>query len=281
MASLIIEVGNPEVANRMIDEGIVTGAQMHSFTRYNPDCRKKQCFKCLQYGHKATKCSKEITCNKCSGQYLANECVNLALKCAVCQGPHGSFDKNCPLRIKEIDKIKAAQMATPRYHETETKMKPTSECRGIEFPTPAEATRQTLSSSTSAAQKSALSSQTNGCSVGPRTNASTKRKRGTPLAIFEEREKTPQPNITFRREEERKNNRERSRSPARTDRRKDEPGSAQATSENILSTQSPSQSNSRPLRERRKTLRARERDDQNQQMNPEEEMFLDALPRQF
>lgn len=51
VASLIIEVADPEVANRMIDEGIVTGAQMHSCTRYSPDCRMKQCFKCLQYGH--------------------------------------------------------------------------------------------------------------------------------------------------------------------------------------------------------------------------------------
>lgn len=115
--------------------------------------------------------------------------------------------------------------------------------------------------------------------MGPRTNASTKQKRGTPLDIFEETEKTPQANTTSRREDERKDDRQRSRSPTRTDRRKDEPRGAQA-SQNVLSTQLPSQSNSRPLRERRKTLRARERDDENHQMNTEEETFLDALPRQ-
>lgn len=279
MASLIIEVADPEVANRMIDEGIVTGAQMHSCTRYNPDCRMKQCFKCLQYGHKATKCSKGVTCNKCSGQHLANKCVNLALRCAVCQGPHGSFDKNCPLRIKEIDKIKAAQMATPRYHKTDTRIKPAGECDGIEFPTPAETTRPIASSSKTSTKNSLILPGTKDRSVDPRTNVSTKRKHGTPLAIFEETEKAPQPNTTFRREDKRKDDRERSRLPARTDRKKNEPRSVQAT-QNVLGTHSPSQSNSRPLRERRKTLRARELDDQNQQMNIEEEIFLDALPCQ-
>lgn len=57
VASLIIEVADPEVANRMIDEGIVTGAHMHSCTLYNPDCCMKLCFRCLQYGHKAVKCT--------------------------------------------------------------------------------------------------------------------------------------------------------------------------------------------------------------------------------
>ena len=67
VASLIIEVADPGVANRMIDEGIVTSAHMHSCMLYNPDCRMKQCFICLQYGHKAVKYNREIICNKCSG----------------------------------------------------------------------------------------------------------------------------------------------------------------------------------------------------------------------
>lgn len=47
MALLVIKVRNPEVANRMLDEKIVTGAQIHSYTQYKPNWRMKQCFKCL------------------------------------------------------------------------------------------------------------------------------------------------------------------------------------------------------------------------------------------
>lgn len=78
------------------------------------------------------------------------------------------------------------------------------------------------------------------------------------LNIFEETEKTPEANTTTRRRGEEKGDGRRSRSPARTDGRIEEPKSTQA-SQDILSTQSASQTNSRPLRERRKNLRAKER----------------------
>lgn len=74
-----------------------------------------------------------------------------------------------------------------------------------------------------------------------------KQKQRISLAIFEEMEKTLQPNIIFRREEERKDDRERPQLLTRTDKKKDELKSAQATSKNILNTQSPSLSNSRLL----------------------------------
>lgn len=98
--------------------------------------------------------------------------------------------------------------------------------------------------------------------------------------IFEEMEKPPEVNTTIRRRSEEKGDRRRSRSPARTDGRTEELRSTQA-SQDILSTQSASQTNSRPLRERRKTLRAKERDKEVQRMNTEEYTSLDGAPRQF
>ena len=97
--------------------------------------------------------------------------------------------------------------------------------------------------------------------------------------IFEETEKTPEVNTTIRRRGEEKGDRRRLRSPARTDGRTEEPRSTQA-SQDILSTQSASQTNSRPQRERRKTPGAKERDEEVQRMNTEEDIFLDARPRQ-
>lgn len=225
VASLIIEVADPGVANRMIDEGTVTGAHMHSCTLYNPDCRMKQCFRCLQYGHKAIKCTKEISCNKCSGQHKASGCTSSALKCAFCQGGHGSFDKNCPQRRKEVDKIKAAQLATPQYHEMEARTESTAKGNSLEFPTPAETTRSTALPNPELARRPTQEIGIEERTAGPRTNTSTRRKRGVPLNIFEEMEKTPEVNTTIRRRGKEKDDRQRSRSPARTDRRTEEPRS--------------------------------------------------------
>lgn len=97
--------------------------------------------------------------------------------------------------------------------------------------------------------------------------------------IFEETEKTPEVYITTRRQGDETGHRRRLRPPARTDGRTEEPRSSQA-SEDILSTQSASQTNSRPLRGRLKTPRAKEREEEFQRMNTEEDIFLDAVPRQ-
>lgn len=56
IGSLILEMTDPVTANRMIDEGIVTGSQMHACILCNPKCRMKQCFNCSRYGHKAARC---------------------------------------------------------------------------------------------------------------------------------------------------------------------------------------------------------------------------------
>ncbi len=101
VASFIIEVADLGVDNCMIDERIVTGADIHSCTVYNLDCSMKQYFRCLQYGLKGVKCTTETICNKCSAQHKANECSNWVLKCAICQGTHGSFDKSCPQKLKK------------------------------------------------------------------------------------------------------------------------------------------------------------------------------------
>ncbi len=120
--------------------------------------------------------------------------------------------------LKNVDRIKAAHLATTRYHKMEARTVSTAEGRRGEKNT------------------------------GPPLNASTKRKRRVPLNIFKETGKTSKVNTITRRQSEAKDNGRRSRSPAMTDSWIEEPLSTQV-SQDILSTQSASQTNSRPLRE--------------------------------
>ena len=80
IGSLILEVTDPVTANRMIDEGIVTGSQMHACILYKPKCGMKQCFKFSQYGHQAARCQNRTDCAVCSESHKSTVCPNSSPK---------------------------------------------------------------------------------------------------------------------------------------------------------------------------------------------------------
>lgn len=92
----------------------------------------------------------------------------------MCQGAHGSFDKKCTQRLKEVDRIKAAQLKTPRYHEMEARTNSTAEGYSLEFPTPAETTRSIALPNPESARRPTQEIGTEVKTAGPRTNTSTK-----------------------------------------------------------------------------------------------------------
>jgi hypothetical protein len=55
-----------------------------------------QCYNCQEMNHKAFECRKTQRCGKCAGEgHHHQECVAEIPKCALCQGPHEAFSKNC------------------------------------------------------------------------------------------------------------------------------------------------------------------------------------------
>ena len=69
--SLMVECKTAMQANRAIDEGLAIGAELHRCTLYNPACKQKQCFKCQQYGHIATHCTRTLACGHSAVGHLA------------------------------------------------------------------------------------------------------------------------------------------------------------------------------------------------------------------
>jgi hypothetical protein len=121
MSSIVIEFTKPEDANKIIKEGLVWEGEMCQSERYERKCRLKQCFQCQKYGHIGTQCKAAKTCGYCAQQHSSWECPSKAgqgttKKCAVCHGAHEAWNQECPTRIEELAKVKAALASRPKYH---------------------------------------------------------------------------------------------------------------------------------------------------------------------
>lgn len=117
-SSLVVEVVNPETANRLIDEGMVVEGVLLYCTRWERDTAPRQCFNCYAYGHISKICTKPARCGKCAGGHPTNSHVDspgAVKRCAVCKGEHPAWAKSCLIRRKEVEKTKAKLGAKPKY----------------------------------------------------------------------------------------------------------------------------------------------------------------------
>ena len=264
--SLIIEVTDPVTANRMIDGEIVTRSQMHTCILYNPKCRMKQCFNCARYGHKAQRCPNQRVCTICLENYTSTTCQNSIPKCALCQGSQSAFDKQCTHRSKEIDRIKAAQLNSPRYHQTQI--------TSAKSPTPkskkAVQTQQTpLSQDISIVSSSNAPSQPS----GPRTQPANKRKRKITLEVFEKQETQNTANNQRGSFSTEPSDRRRSRSPERSERRNEKNKSGGREDRTPLGLVSSNSLGSRLIGQRRKSIKGKEAEEDEDMLD---DIFTDA-----
>lgn len=89
----------------------------------------------------------------------------------------------------------------------EARIESTVESRSLEFPTPAEIICSTTLPNPESVRRSIQKISQDEKNAKPRSNASTKQKRGVPLNIFEKTEKTPEVNTITRRRSKAKDNR--------------------------------------------------------------------------
>ena len=117
-ASLIVECRTAEQANSAIREGLAIGNVMYRCVVYNRACRSKQCFVCWQYGHLSTSYPNKEICGRCAEAHNHRECPkDKPIKCTVCGGSHEAWDKSCIKKKSEIERMRAARLNTPAFHE--------------------------------------------------------------------------------------------------------------------------------------------------------------------
>ncbi|KAF8576366.1 hypothetical protein K439DRAFT_1283531, partial [Ramaria rubella] len=102
---LMISFKSKEAANAAIDQSIAIKGTICSVSLYIP--RPPQCYRCQDWGHRATECTGEAHCagphttaqHTCSHDdpCPADQCCNIdTAKCANCNGNHASWIRSCP-----------------------------------------------------------------------------------------------------------------------------------------------------------------------------------------
>ena len=124
-STLIVEANSAEYANCIICEGVVLGYDLKIVERYDTKCRITQCFKCQKYGHISTICLNTEKCGYCGDRHSSESCTAKAQasrkRCAGCNGGnHTAWSKDCPARMKELGRAKAAKLALPRLFSVAT-----------------------------------------------------------------------------------------------------------------------------------------------------------------
>ena len=117
-STLLVDTHSPEVANKLINEGLLFDLQIHTCKVFNRAARLTQCFRCQAYGHVARACRSSEKCAHCAGAHSTKECCRAndhsKMKCANChQTGHAAWMKACAVRDQEISRLYAVRMNTP------------------------------------------------------------------------------------------------------------------------------------------------------------------------
>jgi hypothetical protein len=86
--SLTIFLTSLEMANKVIEQGLVESGEVKMEEWFQTGCGLVQCFKCCAYGHIAKHCQAKAQCGHCSRPYKTRDCTKskeLAI-CTNCTG---------------------------------------------------------------------------------------------------------------------------------------------------------------------------------------------------
>jgi hypothetical protein len=72
--SLIVYLTSLEVANQVIESGLVEGGEVKGYERFILGCGLVQCFKCCRYGHVAKVCRIEAQYGHYAGIHKTRDC---------------------------------------------------------------------------------------------------------------------------------------------------------------------------------------------------------------
>lgn len=119
--SMVIHLANERDAQKAVDDGMVKiGGNIALVNEFHRILRPQRCFQCNEYGHLRARCTKAITCGKCSGGHETDKCTIQEHKCPACGGPHTVRDANCPVYQREKERLRNASNPTQETPGQET-----------------------------------------------------------------------------------------------------------------------------------------------------------------
>lgn len=125
LASLVIEFSTPAHANAALDCNILLGREVFGGVVFNRACKSVQCFQCYSYGHITVQCTNTPAYSHCSQEHSSKDCLgDLPQKCTLCKRNHKVWDKTCPHKKVEMERIAKTLAQTPyRYPIKEKEQK--------------------------------------------------------------------------------------------------------------------------------------------------------------
>lgn len=100
--SVVVHTEDPHAADKCIRFGFFIDSLHYKTARYAPQCFLIQCYKCFQYGHRATHCKHKEKCGNCgAGNHQTKDCKSAEHTCCRCKGNHQAWSLECPDRAAE------------------------------------------------------------------------------------------------------------------------------------------------------------------------------------
>jgi hypothetical protein len=78
---------------RLIRSGLVIHAMYYEPRLYTNSVGIVQCFRCGQWGHKQTACTKQRKCMQCAGSHDTRECTEERVRCGNCAQKHRAWQR--------------------------------------------------------------------------------------------------------------------------------------------------------------------------------------------
>lgn len=105
-SSLILNIATSEIANELVQKGLVEAGEIKKVEKYEQSASVLQCFRCQGYGHMARGCTKSVKCaeygqvhdtreHQTKGQGANKACV------ACGQNGHPAWHSKYPVRLRE------------------------------------------------------------------------------------------------------------------------------------------------------------------------------------
>lgn len=119
-AALLVVLNDRQAADNILDQAVLLKSMMLFSHIYEP--APMQCLRCSKFGHMQQHCHAKLpACGRCSGEHTTRECVcphdtkcgsayacNISFKCCNCRGNHPAFDRACPVKLQERERIRFA-----------------------------------------------------------------------------------------------------------------------------------------------------------------------------
>lgn len=118
--SIVIFTHDPISADHCIRFGFFIDKLRHKTAKYVPQYFLTQCYKCHEFGHRATYCRRKEKCGKCASEdHTTGNCTSTELKCANCKSNHESWHIGCHAREQENQRLSVMKKgAWPYFTDT-------------------------------------------------------------------------------------------------------------------------------------------------------------------